>query len=66
MIRLILQLFLYCALFTLMVKYTVRGGAVDGLYPFSFSIFPEMGHGGLIGENTERFIEEVDAVHRNS
>jgi hypothetical protein len=25
-----------------------------------------MGHGGLIGENTERFIEEVDAVHLQS
>ena len=23
-------------------------------------------HGGLIGENTERFIEEVDAVHQPS
>lgn len=32
MIRLILQLILYCALFTLMVKYAVRGGAIDGLY----------------------------------
>ena len=28
----ILQLILYCLLFTLMVKYAVRGGAVDGLY----------------------------------
>ena len=25
-----------------------------------------MGHGGLIGENTERFIEEMDAVHLQS
>ena len=32
MIRLILQLILYCVLFTLMVKYAVRGGAIDGLY----------------------------------
>ena len=32
MSRLILQLILYCALFTLMVKYAVRGGAIDGLY----------------------------------
>ena len=31
----VVQLILYCALFTLMVKYAVRGGAVDGLnfYP---------------------------------
>ena len=35
-------------------------------YPFSGKIFPDMGHGGLIGENTERFIEEVDAAHRES
>lgn len=28
----ILQLFIYCLIFTLMVKYSVRGGAVDGLY----------------------------------
>ena len=27
-----LQLILYCALFTLMVKYAVKGGAIDGLY----------------------------------
>ena len=32
-------------------------------YPFSYKIFPDMGHGGLIGENTERFIEEVAAAH---
>ena len=35
-------------------------------YPFTCKIFEDMGHGGLIGENTERFIEEVDAVHRQS
>lgn len=29
---LILQLFLYCALFTVMVALAVRGGAVNGLY----------------------------------
>lgn len=28
----VVQLILYCALFTLMVKCVVRGGAVDGLY----------------------------------
>ena len=28
----ILQLVIYCLIFTLMVKYSVRGGAVDGLY----------------------------------
>ena len=35
-------------------------------YPFTCKIFEDMGHGGLIGENTERFIKEVDAVHRQS
>ena len=35
-------------------------------YPFTCKIFEDMGHGGLIGENTERFIEEVDAVYRQS
>ena len=28
----ILQLIIYCLLFTMMVRYAVRGGAVDGLY----------------------------------
>ena len=28
----VIQLVLYCLLFTLMVKYAVRGGAIDGLY----------------------------------
>lgn len=28
----VLQLILYCLLFTLMVRYAVRGGAIDGLY----------------------------------
>ena len=35
-------------------------------YPFTCKIFEDMGHGGLIGENTGRFIEEVDAVHLRS
>ena len=33
-------------------------------YPFTYRIFENMGHGGLVGENTERFIQEVEAVHR--
>ena len=33
-------------------------------YPFTSKIFEDMGHGGLVGENTERFIQEVEAVHR--
>ena len=38
MIRLILQLILYCALFTLMVKYAVRDGAINGLYFYPKSV----------------------------
>ena len=30
--RILLQLMLFCALFTALVKYAVRGGAVDGLF----------------------------------
>ncbi len=33
-------------------------------YPFTCKIFEDMGHGGLVGENTERFIQEVEAVRR--
>ena len=28
----LLQLFIYCLIFTLMVRYSVRGGAINGLY----------------------------------
>jgi len=34
-------------------------------YPFTCKIFEDMGHGGLIGEKTDRFIEEVKAVRRH-
>lgn len=33
-------------------------------YPFSCRIFEDMGHGGLIGENTDRFIKEVEKAHQ--
>jgi pimeloyl-ACP methyl ester carboxylesterase len=43
---------------------------LDGLkakgYPFTCKFFEEMGHGGLVGENTELFIKEVEKVHRQS
>ncbi|SEM28100.1 hypothetical protein SAMN04487770_1325 [Butyrivibrio sp. ob235] len=32
MVIIMIQLILYCLLFTVMVKYAVRGGAIDGLY----------------------------------
>lgn len=35
-------------------------------YPFSVKIFADMGHGGLAGEHTERFAQEVQAAHRRS
>ncbi|MCR5372061.1 MAG: hypothetical protein K6E41_01170 [Solobacterium sp.] len=33
-------------------------------YPFTCRIFEDMGHGGLIGEHTEWFTEEVEKAHR--
>ncbi|MBQ8995991.1 MAG: alpha/beta hydrolase [Oscillospiraceae bacterium] len=35
-------------------------------YPFSYKIFPDMGHGGLAGENPERFLLELAAAHESS
>ena len=35
-------------------------------YPFTCKIFEDMGHGGLIGENTEQFMKEVEKVHHPS
>ena len=32
-------------------------------YPFTCKMFEDMGHGGLIGENTEQFIKEVEKAH---
>ena len=34
----VLQLILYCLLFTLMVRYAVRGGPIDGLYFYPKSV----------------------------
>ena len=40
---------------------------LDGLrkkgYKFDVKIFPEPGHGGLAGEQPERFVREVSAAH---
>ena len=35
-------------------------------YPFTEKIFPDLGHGGLAGEQPERFSREVQAAHRAS
>ena len=67
----------YYDLIDLKAKYGIKGAVDKKLsanleelkakgYPFTCKIFEDMGHGGLIGENTERFIEEVDAVHLQS
>lgn len=36
---------------------------LDAGYAFTYKVFPNVGHGGLIAEHTERFIEEVKAVY---
>ena len=55
------------------IKGTVDRKLSEGLenlkqkgYPFSYKIFKDMGHGGLIGEHTEQFLEEVKAAHGHS
>lgn len=35
----------------------------DAGYAFTYKVFTNVGHGGLIAEHTEQFIEEVKAVH---
>lgn len=35
----------------------------DKGYAFTYKVFTNVGHGGLVGEHTEQFIEEVDAVY---
>ena len=48
----VLQLILYCALFTLMVKYAVRGGAIDGLYFYPKAVQDRAIEIGLTDRNT--------------
>lgn len=55
------------------IKGTVDRKLSEGLenlkqkgYPFSYKIFKDMGHGGLIGEHTEQFLKEVEAAHGHS
>lgn len=35
-------------------------------YKFTYKLFPDYGHGGLIGEHTDQFIKEVNAAHTRS
>jgi len=53
--KLLIQLILYCALFTGMVRYAVRGGAVDGLY---FYPKPVQERAVVIGLTTKEIIKE--------
>ena len=48
----VLQLILYCALFTLMVKAAVRGGAIDGLYFYPKTVQDRAIEIGLTDRNT--------------
>lgn len=48
----VLQLLLYCLLFTAMVKITVIGGAVNGLYFYSKTVQGQAIELGLIDRNT--------------
>ena len=50
--RFVLQLILYCALFTLMVKYAVRGGAIDGLFFYPKTVQDRAIEIGLTDRNT--------------
>lgn len=38
----------------------------DADYAFTYKVFTDVGHGGLAGEHTEQFVEEVKAVHAQS
>ncbi len=50
--RLVIQLVLYCLLFTGMVKYSVRGGALDGLYFYPKSVQERAIEIGLVTRET--------------
>ena len=38
----------------------------DAGHAFTYKVFRNVGHGGLIAEYTEQFVEEVKAVHAAS
>lgn len=42
------------------------GALKEAGWPFTAKIFTDLGHGGLAGEHTERFSQEVQAAHRQS
>jgi len=52
--KLVFQLLLYCALFTLMVMFAVRGGAIDGLYFYPKPVQERAYEIGLTDRNTVR------------
>ncbi|MBQ8616883.1 MAG: alpha/beta hydrolase [Clostridia bacterium] len=38
----------------------------DAGYAFTYRVFPNVGHGALVGEYTEQFVEEIKATHASS
>lgn len=52
--KLVFQLLLYCALFTLMVMFAVRGGAIDGLYFYPKPVQERAYEIGLTDRDTVR------------
>lgn len=38
----------------------------DAGHAFTYKVFHNVGHGGLIAEHTEQFVEEVKAIHAAS
>lgn len=52
MMRILIQLILFCALFTALVKYAVRGGAVDGLFFYPKAVQEKAFELGLSDPNT--------------
>ena len=61
MVIIIIQLILYCALFTAMVKYSVRFGAIDGLLrseDFCLSVFVHDGSWIIHTALQIRFLKE--------
>ena len=38
----------------------------DAGYCFTYRVFTDVGHGGLAGEHTERFLQEIIMTHQKS
>ena len=67
MMRILIQLILFCALFTALVKYAVRGGAVNGLFFYPKAVQEKAFELGLsdpetMAEKRKRFMPVFVAV----